>query len=63
MLAGNALIESYHRCCPITGLNVQGFVADDPADDHSFEPVTCNACTRVHLVNPKAGKLISEYDD
>ena len=49
--------------CPNTGLNVHGFVAEDLADDRHFEPVTCNACTRVHLVNPKTGKLIGEDDE
>ena len=44
--------------CPNTGLNVQAFVADDPTEDESYEPITCTACTRVHLVNPKAGKVL-----
>lgn len=45
--------------CPVTGLNVQGFVADDPSDesDSDLRPVTCIACTRVHLVNPKTGAV------
>jgi hypothetical protein len=43
--------------CPNTGLKVQGWVADDPARDETFEPVTCTACARVHLVNPKTGKV------
>jgi len=44
--------------CPDTGLNVQGFIADDPADDNMFEPVICTACTRTHLINPKTGKVL-----
>jgi hypothetical protein len=45
--------------CPSTGLNVQGFVADDAeCDDEAYEPVTCTACTRVHLVNPNTGKVL-----
>lgn len=51
--------------CPNTGLNVQGFdvqgfAADDPTkedDDSTFKAVTCTVCTRVHLVNPKTGKV------
>ena len=27
--------------CPNTGLNVQGFVADDPTEDDVFAPITC----------------------
>jgi len=44
--------------CPNTGLNVQGFTADDPGDDDSYVPVTCIICTRVHLVNPRSGKVV-----
>ena len=51
--------------CPITGLNVQGWVADDPSerDEHSYEPVSCHACRRVHLVNPKTGKVLGTDDE
>jgi hypothetical protein len=46
--------------CPNTGSNVQGWVADDPAeeDDEAFEAVMCTACARVHRVNPKTGKVL-----
>jgi hypothetical protein len=51
--------------CPTTGFKVQGyvegFVADNPArDEEAFEPVTCTICTRVHLVNPKTGKVLGD---
>jgi hypothetical protein len=52
--------------CPRTGYNVQGYVADeveDVSDDaDTYESVTCPACGRVHLVNPKNGRVIG-YDD
>ena len=50
---------------PNTGKNVQGWTANDPTerDDDAFEAVTCLACTRVHLVNPKTGKVLGEDDD
>ncbi len=46
-------------------LNVQGWIADDPAerDDDSYEAVECHACRRVHLVNPKTSKVLGEDDD
>jgi hypothetical protein len=46
--------------CPIMKLNVQGWVADDPADsgDDHYVAVQCHACGRVHLVNPKTGKVV-----
>jgi hypothetical protein len=47
--------------CPVSGYNVQAFVADDPSKvENAFLPMTCTACTRVHLVNPKTGKELSE---
>ena len=49
--------------CPLTGYQVQGFVADDPNKDgdDTFRPLTCTVCTRVHLVNPKTGKVIGDW--
>ena len=44
--------------CPATGLKVQGHIAHDLIDSEAYEPVTCIACGRVHLVNPKSGKVI-----
>jgi len=51
--------------CPNTGLKVQGWTADDPIelDDDAYEPVTCVACTRVHVVNPKTGKVLGEDNE
>jgi hypothetical protein len=48
--------------CPTTGLNVQGFFADEvPATEaESYEPVTCMACTLVHLINRSTGKTLHE---
>jgi hypothetical protein len=44
--------------CPTTGLKVQGHVADDLIDGATYESVTCAACGRVHLVNPKSGRIL-----
>jgi hypothetical protein len=46
--------------CPNTGLNVQGWVADDPSEEEAetYQPVTCTICTGIHLVNPKTGKVL-----
>ena len=51
--------------CPTTGLNVQGWVADDQtkSDAETYEAVTCMACARVHLVNPKTGKVLGVEDE
>jgi hypothetical protein len=43
--------------CPRTGLMVQGWVADEPlSGGEGYESVT--ACGRVHLINPKTGKIL-----
>jgi hypothetical protein len=50
--------------CPNTALNVQGWIADDPArHDDAYEPVTCLVCRRVHVVNPKTGKVIGDVKE
>jgi hypothetical protein len=39
--------------CPNMGLNVQGWVADDPTegDAETYQPIPCTICTRLHLVD------------
>jgi hypothetical protein len=51
--------------CPATSFNVQGWVADDPTEGEgdTYEAVTCTACTQVHMVNPKNGKLLGTDED
>jgi hypothetical protein len=50
--------------CPVTRQHVQGWIADDvDADDQAHQTVTCLACRRVHLVNPKTGKLLGADDE
>jgi len=44
--------------CPNTGLNVQGWVADDPTEGETYQPIPCTICTRLHLVNPKTGRVL-----
>jgi hypothetical protein len=47
--------------CPATGLNVQGWSAEDPtrANNEGYESVSCLACRRIHLINPKTGEVLS----
>jgi hypothetical protein len=51
--------------CPATGLNVQGWLADDPSGDNEevYETVTFLACTRVHLINRSTGKVVGGDDE
>jgi hypothetical protein len=56
-------MASFLYRCPITGSRVQGWVADNPTDDDSYEAVSCKACAGVHAVNPKTGKVLGGDDD
>jgi hypothetical protein len=43
---------------------VQGRSAEEVTDDDTaYESVACLACTQVHLINPKTGKVlgVTEY--
>jgi hypothetical protein len=45
--------------CARTGLQVQGWTAADQLTDGDFyEPVTCIACGRVHLIDAKSGEVL-----
>ncbi len=50
--------------CPNTGLNVQGWSAEEVSADeaNTYQTVTCIACQQTHLVNPATGKVLSGDD-
>jgi hypothetical protein len=45
--------------CPKIDMEIQGFVAGGNKDN-TFHVVTCTGCGRVHLVNPKTGRIVGE---
>jgi hypothetical protein len=51
--------------CPATGLNVQHVFDDgtDSEDARAYVGVRCLACTGIHLVSRKNGRLISDKAD
>jgi hypothetical protein len=49
--------------CPATGMNVQGWSADEVDDDETYLSMTCLACRQLHLVNPATGKTMGEDGD
>jgi hypothetical protein len=50
--------------CPNTGQNLQGWSADEVTDeDDTYQSFRCMACTRVHLVNLKTGKVLGREED
>lgn len=48
--------------CPTTNLNVQHWLQDDveEAPQVEFQSFTCPACTRLHFIHWKTGKLLGD---
>jgi len=47
--------------CPVTKTKVQHWLnRDDDASDNEYEAITCKACSRIHLINRKTGKLLGQ---
>jgi hypothetical protein len=53
--------------CPSTGAHVQGWFADNGAEDQGegeiYHTITCIACQQVHLVNRATGKTLGAGDE
>jgi hypothetical protein len=50
--------------CPATGFNVQHHLDDDPdVSENEYEAVARPACTRLHLINRKNGKVLGQDDE
>jgi hypothetical protein len=49
--------------CPATSLNVQHQTDDDPdISENEYVGIMCPACTKMHLLNRKTGKLLGQDD-
>jgi len=46
--------------CPNTGFRVQGYTLDQTvsSDHDDYTLVTCLACKKIHVVNPKTGEVL-----
>ena len=50
--------------CPITNLSVQHWLDDDDdASKNEFQGIACPACTQLHFINRKTGKLLGERSE
>jgi predicted nucleic acid-binding Zn ribbon protein len=58
-------MPTYLYKCPVTGRNVQGFVAEDVSalDEDTHEAVSCLACRQLHFVNPATGAVLGTRED
>jgi hypothetical protein len=64
MIQVSVLMSAFYRR-PVTGYNVQAFIADDPpvgGEEEAFRSVTWTVCVWVHLVNPKTGKVVGDTE-
>jgi hypothetical protein len=51
--------------CPQTSMNVQHWLADEPActsPRDAYETVICQACTKLHFINKSTGRLAGELE-
>jgi hypothetical protein len=47
--------------CAATSMNVQHLLEDDQdVPDNEYEGITFPACTKVHFINRKTGKLLGQ---
>jgi hypothetical protein len=48
--------------CPATSMNVQHWLDDDDDDasENRYDSIICPACTRLHFLNRKTGKLLGQ---
>lgn len=56
--------RTYLYLCPVKRVHVQQVLQEDSrsADDDSYVGVRCLACSRIHLINRKTGRLIDHKD-
>jgi hypothetical protein len=55
-------MASFVYRCPNRNVAVQGWIADDPADD-AYTAVQCTACRQVHFINAVTGRVLGSADE
>jgi hypothetical protein len=58
-----SLMPPFFFRCPDTGFRVQDWTSNDDESERAgvvYDVVTCPACGRLHLVDPKTGKMAGE---
>jgi hypothetical protein len=61
----NLTVPHFVFTCPTTRMNVQHWSpdADFYVSETEYEVVVCKACTGLHFINRKTGKLFGQDDD
>jgi hypothetical protein len=50
--------------CPATSMNVQHWLDDDQdVPENEYEVIACLACTKLHLINRKTGKILGQAEN
>ena len=54
------IMSTFLYRCPNTGRQVQAWTDDPPvaADPEAYQSVKCIACSRLHWVNPRTGRVL-----
>lgn len=55
-------MRAFTFACPITNMIVQKWIDDDKgcATENDFQGFVCPACSQLHWMNSKTGKLLGE---
>ena len=50
--------------CPATSMKVQHWLDDDKdVPENEYEVITCLACTKLHLISRKTGKILGRESE
>jgi hypothetical protein len=62
--ATSKMTPFFYRC-PNTGVQLQGWAADDGAENAKeiYEGNHCPVCDKLHFVNPQTGKVLGIDED
>jgi hypothetical protein len=61
MCAETVQIANFLFRCPATGFEIQYDLDDDPdIPENEYEAVRCVACTALHLINRRTGKVMGQ---
>ena len=60
-----SLMATFVFRCPNTGLNVQGWSAEEIPHDEpdTYETITCTACGQLHWLNRASSRVLGDTQD